>query len=380
MSASHGRIAIGILIMQDILAVIFLTFSSGKMPSPWAFALILLIFVPQIIKKYPLFLILNKSGHGELLVLLGVFIPFAGALLFIQVGLKPDLGALVFGIMLAGHPKAKELNKALHSFKDLFLVGFFLTIGLFGTPTLEALGISFLFTLAVPVKVALFFLLLTRFKLRARTATLSSISLANYSEFGLIVGAAGVANGWLAAEWLLIFTLSLSITLIIASPLNMTAQTLYSRWQTWLQRFETKTRLPEDEQIELRDAQVIVLGMGRVGTEVYNTLSEKYKQLVLGIDYDKEEISRQLLAKRPVIYGDATDLEFWQRIPQNTNVRLIFLATSNHLTHLQVTKQIRKSYKKVLIAGLSRYNDEIEELKETGVQVVFNPNNSGDSY
>jgi predicted Kef-type K+ transport protein len=372
MSASYGRIAIGILIMQDILAVIFLTFSSGELPSPWAFTLVLLIFLPQIIKKYPLFSILNKSGHGELLVLLGVLIPLAGALLFIQVGLKPDLGALVFGVLLAGHPKAKELNKALLSFKDLFLVGFFLTIGLSGTPTLEALGISLLLTLAIPIKVAVFFLLLTRFKLRARTATLSSLSLANYSEFGLIVGAAGVANGWLAAEWLLIFALSLSITLIIASPLNMSAQALYSRWQTFLQQFESKTRLPEDEQIELKDAQVIVLGMGRVGTEVYNIMSEKYKQTVLGIDHDKEGIHQHLLAKRNVVHGDVTDLEFWQRIPLTTNIGLIILATSNHLTHLQATKQIKNSYKKVMIAALSRYNDQVEELKEAGVQIVFN--------
>jgi len=372
MSASYGRIAIGILIMQDILAVIFLTFSSGKMPSPWAFALILLVFLPKLIKKYPLFSIINKSGHGELLVLLGILIPFAGALLFKQVGLKPDLGALVFGVLLSGHPKANELNKALLSFKDLFLVGFFLTIGLSGTPTLEALGISLLITLAIPVKMVLFFLLLTRFKLRARTATLSSLSLANYSEFGLIVGAAGVANGWLAAEWLLIFALSLSVTLILASPLNIAAQTLYSRWQTLLHRFETKTRLPEDEQIELRDAQVIILGMGRVGTEVYNIMSKKYKQTVLGIDYDKEKIRHQLLVKRHVIHGDATDLEFWQRIPSTSNVRLIILALSNHPAHMQVTKQIRKRYKKVMIAGLSRYNDEIEELKQAGVQVVFN--------
>jgi predicted Kef-type K+ transport protein len=372
MSASYGRIAIGILIMQDILAVIFLTFSSGKLPSTWAFSLILLIFLPRILKKYPLFSILTKSGHGELLILLGVLIPFAGALLFKQVGLKPDLGALVFGILLAGHPKAKELNKALLSFKDLFLVGFFLTIGLSGTPTLEALGISILLTLAIPIKVAAFFLLLTRFKLRTRTATLSSLSLANYSEFGLIVGAAGVANGWLTAEWLLIFALSLSITLIIASPLNMSAQTLYSRWQTFLQRFETKTRLPEDEQIELRDAQVIVLGMGRVGTEVYKIMSEKYNQKVLGIDCDEEEIHRQLLAKRHVIRGDATDIEFWQRIPTSSRVRLVILATSNHLTHLQVIKQIRENYQNVMISGLSRYNDEIEELKEAGVQIVFN--------
>jgi predicted Kef-type K+ transport protein len=217
MTAPHGRIAIGILIMQDVLAVIFLTFSSGKLPSPWALALIALLLIPVLLKKSPLSLIINKSGHGELLVLLGVLIPFAGAFLFNVVGLKPDLGALVLGVLLAGHPKAKELSNAMLSFKDLFLVGFFLTIGLSGTPDLQAWGISFLLIFAMPFKIALFFLLLTRFKLRARTATLTSLSLANYSEFGLIIGAAGVANGWLATEWLVIFALALSITFVLAS-------------------------------------------------------------------------------------------------------------------------------------------------------------------
>lgn len=372
MTAPHGRIAIGILIMQDVLAVIFLTFSSGKLPSPWALALIALLLIPVLLKKSPLSLIINKSGHGELLVLLGVLIPFAGAFLFNVVGLKPDLGALVLGVLLAGHPKAKELSNTMLSFKDLFLVGFFLTIGLSGTPDLQAWGISFLLIFAMPFKIALFFLLLTRFKLRARTATLTSLSLANYSEFGLIIGAAGVANGWLATEWLVIFALALSITFVLASPLNMAAHTLYARWHTWLQRFETKTRLPEDEPLEFGDAKVIVLGMGRVGTEVYNVMRDKYDQAVLGIDYDKEKILHHLSAKRNVIHGDATDSDFWQRVRPSPKIRLIILATSNHSTHMQVITQLRETRNKEMIAAISRYDDEIEELKAAGVQVVFN--------
>ena len=373
MTATHGRIAIGILIMQDIFAVIFLTFSAGKLPSPWALALIALLLIPFLLKKSsPLSLIITKSGHGELLVLLGVLIPFAGASLFNLVGLKPDLGALVIGVLLAGHPKAKELSNAMLSFKDLFLVGFFLTIGLSGTPDLQAWGISFLLTFAIPFKIALFFLLLTRFKLRARTATLTSLSLANYSEFGLIIGAAGAANGWLATEWLVIFALSLSITLVLASPLNMAAHTLYARWHIWLQRFETKTRLPEDEPLEFGDVEVIVLGMGRVGTEVYNVMRDKYDQAVLGIDYNKETTLRHLSEKRNVIQGDATDSDFWQRVRLSPKIRLIILAMSNHSIHMQVIKQLKESSNKKTIAALSRYEDEIEELKQAGVKVVFN--------
>jgi len=301
-----------------------------------------------------------------------VLIPFAGAFLFKLVGLKPDLGALVLGILLAGHPKAKELSNAMLSFKDLFLVGFFLTIGLSGTPNLQAWGIALLLTFAIPFKTALFFLLLTRFKLRARTATLSSFSLTNYSEFGLIIGAAGAANGWLPTEWLVVFALALSISFVLASPLNVAANTLYARWHTWLQRFETKTRLPEDEPLEFGDAEVIVFGMGRVGTEVYDVMREKYNQAVLGIDYNQETILRHLSANRNVIQGDAKDSDFWERVQPSSQIRLIILATSNHSTHMQVITQFKEICKEKMIAALSRYDDDIEELKQAGVQVVFN--------
>ena len=125
MKSTHGRIAIGILVVQDIFAVIFLTLSSGKTPSIWAFSLLLLLLVPQLIKNPKLSYVLNKTGHGELLILLGVLLPLSGAALFSLVGLKPDLGALVFGMLLADHDRAEELANTLLGFKDLFLVGFF---------------------------------------------------------------------------------------------------------------------------------------------------------------------------------------------------------------------------------------------------------------
>lgn len=200
MTTSHGKIAIGILVMQDIFAVVFLTLTSNETPSLWALCLLLLFFIPTLLKHTKLSGLLNKSGHGELMILLGVLIPLAGASIFKLVGLKADLGALLFGILLANQPSAKELANSMLSLKDLFLVGFFLTIGLSGTPSLEAIGISFLLALLMPIKIFLFFILLTKFKLRARTSFFTSFSLANYSEFGLIVGAAGVANGWIPSE------------------------------------------------------------------------------------------------------------------------------------------------------------------------------------
>jgi predicted Kef-type K+ transport protein len=120
MNTKHGRIAIGILVIQDFFAVIFLTLSSGKIPSIWALGLLLIIPL-----RKPIISFLKRSGHGELLVLLGILIPLGAANLFEVLGLKPDLGALLIGMLLAGDPKSNELAKSILNFKDLLLVGFF---------------------------------------------------------------------------------------------------------------------------------------------------------------------------------------------------------------------------------------------------------------
>ena len=372
MTTAHGRVAIGILVMQDIFAVLFLTLTSDDTPSPWAFALLLLIFIPKLLQRTKLSGLLDKSGHGELLILLGVLLPLAGASLFGIAGLKPDLGALIFGILLAEHPRAKELAKSMLSFKDLFLVGFFLTIGLSGSPSLEAIGISLLLTVLIPIKVILFFAILTKFRLRARTSFFTSFSLANYSEFGLIVGAAGVAKGWLSPEWLVIFALSLSFTFILASPLNMSAQKVYIKIQKKLLPFETKIRLAEDEPIVFSDEEVIVFGMGRTGIEVYNIMEQKYKKNVLGIDINMNTVLAHQSNGKKAIQGDATDINFWQRISLSEKLPIAILATSSHATHMNVVEELKEIHCNIKVAAISRYDDELEELKKAGVEVVFN--------
>lgn len=119
-------------------------------------------------------------------------------------------------------------------------------------------------------KVALFFLLLTRFKLRARTSLLGSFSLANYSEFGLIVGAIGEANGWISSEWLVIIAIALSTTFVLASPLNAAAHNIYNRFAERLKSYEIKTRHPDDQPIDPGDAEIAIFGMGRAGSGAYN--------------------------------------------------------------------------------------------------------------
>jgi predicted Kef-type K+ transport protein len=370
MASLYGRTSIGILIMQDIFAVVFITASTGKIPSPWAILLIALLFLLR-----PLLMLLKKrSGHGELLILCGLFLALVvGAASFEMVRLKADLGALIVGMLLAGHPKASELAKSLLGLKDIFLVGFFLSIGLSGAPSLEDIGIAALLTVLVPFKVALFFLILTRFKLRARTSLLASLSLANYSEFGLIVGAIGVSNGWIGSEWLIIIAIALSISFVIAAPLNSAAHSIYSKFSGRLKPFETKTRLPEDELIEPGDAEIVIFGMGRIGASAYNTLREKYGDTVLGVDFDSETVEEHQQRGRNVILGDPTDPDFWLRTQQGKGkIRMVMLAMPNLSENLAAAQEITNMKFPGKIAAIAQFDDEVETLKKAGIHAAFN--------
>ena len=371
MSSLHGRVSIGVLIMQDIFAVLFLTFSTGKIPSPWAIA-----FVAGLLIARPvLFAVLSRVGHRELLLLFSVFLALGlGAAGFEFVGLKPDLGALVLGVLVAGHPKTGEMSNILLSFKDLFLVGFFLSIGLSGAPSLKAFSIAGILTLAVALKVMLFFFLFTRFKLRARTSLMASFSLANYSEFGLLVASIGVRNGWLGNEWLTIIAIALSISFILASPLNTAAHSIFDRWADRLRAFQSKTRHPEDQPIDPGDAEIAVFGMGRVGTAAYDEMRNRYGDLVIGIDFDADIVENHHAAGRHVILGDATDIDFWTRAKMGGQgqLRLVMLAMPNHSANMRAIEELKSRDFNGSIAATAQFDDELEELKEAGVHAAFN--------
>ena len=367
MNSKQGRLSIGVLIMQDLFAVIFITVSSGKLPSPLALGLVLLFFL-----RRPLAAILDRSGHGELLVLLACILPVAGASVFEYVGLKPDLGALLLGMLLAGHSKIDELSKAMFGFKDLFLVGFFLTVGMAELPNMDAVWTALVMVAFVPVKVIVFFLLFTRFSLRARTALISSTNLANYSEFGLIVGALAVSQGWLDNNWLIILAVAVSISMVAASPASDLAARLYCRKNKLFKKFETRKRLPDDRQIDIGDAHVVVFGMGRVGTGAYDNLLRQYNSRVIGLDADPSRVKEHIGKGRHVITGDAEDYDFWQRgIGEQRQISLILL-TMSYAGNLAAAKQISSFSLNAEVASIAAFDDEVEHLKEAGVDMVFN--------
>ena len=204
------------------------------------------------------------------------------------------------------------------------------------------------------------------------TALLGSFSLANYSEFGLLVSAIGAKNGWIGNEWLIIIAIALSITFILASPVNTAAHSIYARFSDRLRPYETKTRHRDDEPLDPGDSEIVIFGMGRIGTSVYEYMRDRHGEVVAGVDFDAEAVKKHQKAGRKVVLGDPTDPDFWERAEYPGKIRVAILAMPNHTENMYAAEILASQNFTGLVSATARFDDEVAELKEAGVDAAFN--------
>ncbi|WP_439107094.1 cation:proton antiporter domain-containing protein [Congregibacter sp.] len=363
MASRHANLAIGVLIIQDLAAVLFLAASTGKMPE--LSALWLLLLIPA---RRPILRMLSLAGHGELFTLAGFALAILGAQLFDSLGIKGDLGALLIGALLAGEQKAKELARNLLYFKDLFLVGFFLSIGLGGWPPTSLMILALLIGGMALLKPLLYFPLFTRFHVAPRTALLASNSLANHSEFGLIVIAVAATQGWVDPDWSGAMSIAIATSFVVASPLNRLSHSLYRRHRMHFLRHESS--MVRAQRPDTGDVRVLILGMGNIGTGAYEAIARSYGREVLGIDDNDRKLAQHLAMHRRVAAADASDPDFWHRIALD-DLELVMLALTNHQENMLVADLLHQMGYKGRIAAVVRFEEEADALKAKGIS-AFN--------
>lgn len=276
-------------------------------------------------------------------------------------------------MLLAGHKSAKNMANSLFNLKELFLICFFLNIGLGGFPNLDHFMVAILLSLLLLGKITLYFITLTKFKLRSRTSIFASFTLASYSEFGLIVAALATYKGWLTQDWLIITAIAVSLSFISASLLNKYADALYTRFTPSLKRFQNTRLHKEDRPVRVGDAQILVMGMGRIGTGAYDELKKTSGGKVIGIDYDHHIIIKHRKLGRRVITGDALDSDFWNKLQLTDNIKLILLAMPDHNGNRYAAEQLNKIENcSFNVAAIAHYNKDAKELNDLGVTAVYN--------
>ncbi|MEH6588526.1 MAG: cation:proton antiporter family protein [Halioglobus sp.] len=358
MSSRHANLAIGILVIQDLAAVLFLSATKGTIPHVEALGLILLWPLRGLVTR-----LMERAGHGELFTLFGLGLALGGAALFELVGLKGDLGALAIGALLAGTQKSKELYRNLMNFKDLFLVGFFLTIGLDGWPREEALILALVLGVLATLKVFLYFPLMTWLHTTPRTALLSASMMGNYSEFGLVVVAVAATSGWVDSEWASTVSLAIATSFVLSSPLSKRAHELYRKYHSLWLRFETNR--VQAERPDTSSAKIIVLGMGNIGTGAYDAIAEEHGYSVLGVDLNDRKMAEHTRKHRRIVTADASDPDFWHQIKLD-EVELVLLALTHHQENMLVGSLLKDLGYTGRMAAVVRFSEEARELEQHG--------------
>ena len=329
----HGRIAVGFLIVQDIVVVLVMigisAFGTGGDANPMREALEItakgLAFVGGIFfaMRFLIPVVFRTLGRSPELLVLGAI---AWAMMLAvggeELGFSREVGAFLAGVSLASTPFRDALGGRLMSLRDFLLVFFFVVLGagldlsLLGEQVVPALVLSVFVLVGNPLIVMI---IMGVMGYRKRTGFLSGLAVAQISEFSLILAALGVSVGHIEQDTLGLITLVGIITITLSTYLIIYSHQLYDRIQHLLSIFERRVAFAE-ESTQVADVRIdfVVIGLGRFGGAITQQLLDQGYR-VEGIDFDPEVVRTWSKRGLAAYYGDVDDPEMGSMIPTHAH-------------------------------------------------------------
>ncbi|MBI2337592.1 cation:proton antiporter [Candidatus Daviesbacteria bacterium] len=325
LSSLHGKLSVGILLLEDLLAVILLlglTSTSSVFATGLTQALPILAFIGKVAALFIITLILNHyllgaifkmvSGSTELLFLTALAWCFAFISLAIVMGFSVVIGAFLAGVALASSPYHFQIQGKVKPMRDFFVALFFVYLGTkvnFAHITQTIWPILIFTAYAVVVKPAIFVLLLGTLGFRKHTMFRTAINLSHISEFSLIILLVGLDMGLVGQQALTIIASSGLLSIIIASLAISKSNLIYKLVTDWVGFFERKNIYRSDSirSSELED-HIVIIGAHRVGGEIVKFLKREKQSLVV-LDFNPHQVEILLEEGVQVIYGDMEDPE-----------------------------------------------------------------------
>lgn len=322
--ALHGRIAIGFLIIQDIVVVLVMISLSALGESqggerPWLnfFWIIakgtLLLVGLALLMRYVLPKIVHWMAHAqELLILFAIAWAMALAALGDWLGFSKEVGAFLAGVSLASTPFRESIGNRLVSLRDFLLLFFFIELGAgidlstVGAQLFPATVLSLFVLVGNPLIVMA---IMGWMGYRRRTGFLAGLTVAQISEFSLILGALGVSMGHIPPEAMGLITLVGLITIGLSTYLILYSHPIYEFIAPLLAPLERKVAFREaNDEPTSKSCEFVILGLGRYGNSLASSLRDIGIE-IMGVDFDPQTIARWNLNGHTAQYGDADDPE-----------------------------------------------------------------------
>jgi len=396
--ALHGQIALGFLIVQDLVVVLAMIVLSAigigagadggggatdvllALASGVALVALVVLFVRYVANP----LTERLARAPELLVIFAIAQAAMFAAIGDLVGLGKEIGGLLAGVSLASTPYRETIAARLAPLRDFLLLFFFIALG--ATLDLSVLGTyvtgAIVFSLFVLIGNPLIVLaIMGAMGYRKRTGFLAGLTVAQISEFSLIFIAMGVSLGHVEQDALGLVTLVGLVTIAASTYMITYSHKLYPLFEPYLGVFERKgTPRESADQAEFagRDYDVLIFGLGRFGTAMGMRLAKRGFR-VLGVDFNPLAVRRWRELGLDAEYGDAGEPEFVKDLPL-AKAQWVVSTVPVHATGLShedprntLIQLIRMAGFRGRIAVTSQHKRDTEQLFAAGADIVLEP-------
>lgn len=393
LNSLYGRLSVGLLLVQDFFAILLLILLSGYKPVDSPF-LILQYFIIILCKSVILFtVIINLSRtilpslihriarSQETLFLFSLAWVFGISAIVSSrfIGFSIEIGGFLAGVALANSVENFQIAAKIRPLRDFFVTIFFVFLGI-------EMGVGNIGQIILPGIVLLLFVLLIKplvvmvimgfLGYRKRTSFFTSVSIAQVSEFSLILVVLGQKLGQIPENVVSLVTLVAIASFTTSTYFIMHSNNLYKKIGKFLSLFEINKGRIEKLGVEGEfDGHILLIGGRRMAQAILETLKSTDEHVVV-VDFDPDTVKNLQSDGVDVIFGDIVDPEIQERAHLN-KARLVVSTLSDLEDNLQLMKATRHVNKKAKVVVLAYDIDEAKTLYNDGADYVVLPHLAG---
>ncbi len=378
----NGQIAIGVILLDDIVATFALLFvaagSKGSLDAvDIGFLILKGLFVTGILALLSLHVLprVTKSvaKSQELLFLFALAWGFGVATIVNYIGFSIEIGALFAGVALAHLPYANQIIARLKPLRDFFVILFFISLGehmeldSLTTAIIPALALSLVVLIIKPLAVMLSLGILGYTR---RTSFKTGINLSQISEFSIILIVLAETNGLVSGQLAAVITLVALITITVSAYFMQYDNAIYRHLEHRLVLFERASAADTNHGAK-KSYPLVLVGYNNGGHQYLKTFRSLKKRFVV-VDYDPEVIEELERANINYFYGDATDPELLTEL-NIESIKLLVNTVGDHELNVSLTKYVRRRNDRAVIVCYSSNYGDAAELYKLGASYVMLP-------
>ncbi len=384
----YGKISIGFLLVQDLVAILILivvsSLASGTGASNILFSTIIKVVVLVAILIPISYYALPKlsdffAKSQEFLFVFAISWGFGLSLLFLYAGFSIEVGALIAGIMLSMSPYSFEISSKLKPLRDFFIISFFIILGsqmAFGNIT-HLIVPAIIFSAFILIGNPLIVMVLMGFLgYSKKTGFMAGLTVAQISEFSLILIALGVETGALTQEILSFVTMIGLLTIAGSTYMIIYSDAIFNKLSRFLTIFERKKIKEKD--ILKKNYDYILLGYNRIGFSIIKAFSKITKNFLV-VDYNPKVVKDLQNEGINVIYGDVDDSEFLEDLGICKSSVIISTIPEKETNQL-ILDILKRNKAKPIVLLTGRQIEDALELYDAGADYVILPHFLGGEY